>query len=184
MGAHEFYDHAAQRLNYEPVFLVAELALFRELAQDAAVQLVSHATNATPGHVLFHHVAALLDFMHEAGKRGGAPDAALFQHADEGRLRVVRLEVANVHAGLQFVVFDYRVGCNGLKKRPAVCCVIGVGLRRNNAPARKLGAFHGVPVLALLGCRDARHQGLPRARRHAAFGRVPPNHAVQALLLC
>ena len=82
MGAQEFYNHAAQRLNDQAVFFVAELALFHGLAENAAVELVVNATNAPPRHVLFCNVAALLNFVHEAGKCGRAPNAALFQHAD------------------------------------------------------------------------------------------------------
>ena len=100
MGAQEGDHRATERLNDQSVFFVAEVALFRALAENAAVQLVVHATNAPPGHVLFGNIAALLYFVHEAGKGGGASNAALFQRADEGCLRVVGLQVAHVRAGL------------------------------------------------------------------------------------
>ena len=181
VNAQKFYYHATEWLNYQSVFFVAEFALFHRLTEDAAVQIIVDATRASPWHVLFRNVSALLDFMNQAGKGGGSPDAALFQHADEGRLRVVRLQFANVHAGLQFIVFDAGAGGNGLKKRPTRRRrIIRFGFG-DNEPTRKLGAFHGVPVLALVGCRNAGRQCFSRARCHTAFGRVPPNHAIQAL---
>ena len=118
MGAQEGDHCATEGLNDQPVFFGAEFALFRELTENGAVQFIMNAANAPSGYVLFCNVAAILYFMHDAGKRGRAADAALFQHADEGRLRVVRLQVAQVHAGLQLVVFYARVGDNGLKQRP------------------------------------------------------------------
>ena len=144
MGAQEFHYLITQRLNDQAVFFVAEIALFHGLGKDAAVQFIVCATNTPPWHVLFGNVSAFLYFMHEAGKRGGAPDAALFQHADEGRLRVVRLQIADVHARLQFVILYAGIGHNRLQQRPAVGRVICFSLRsrRHNAPARKLGAFH------------------------------------------
>ena len=181
MGAQEFYHRASKRLNDQPVFFGAEFVFFHGLAENAAVQLVIHTLRTPPGHVLFCNVAALLYLVHKAGKSGRTADAALFQHANEGRLRVVRLQVAQVHAGEKFIVFDDGVGNNRLQQGPARHGFVAGGVG-HNAPARKFGAFHGVPVFAPFGCRDARHQGLSRARRHARFGGVPPNHAIQALL--
>ena len=188
VGAQEFQHRATQRLNDQAVFFVAEFALFNRLTQDAAVQLVVRAANQPPRHILPCNVSALLNFMHEAGECGGAPNAALFQHAHQGCLRIMRLQFAHVHAGLQFIVLYARIRNNGLKKGAIRCGVIGFGLRLqlhgDNAPARKLGAFHGVPVLAPFRRRNAGRERFPRAWRHAAFGGVSPKHAIQALFLC
>ena len=184
MGAQKFNCHVAEGLNDQSVFFVAEFAFFHGLTKNAAVQLIIDATHAASRHVLLYDIAALLDFVHQAGKGGGAPNPALFQHADKGRLRIMRLKVAHVHAGLQFVVFDAGARGNGLKKGP-------VGRRRlvrlgfgHNQPTREVGAVHGMAVLPAFGRRDAGRQRFSPARRHAAFSRVPPNHAVHALLFC
>ena len=118
-------------------------------------EVVVNATDAPTGHVLLCNVPALLYFVHEAGKGRGAPDAAVFQQADKGRLRVVRLQFADVHAGLQFIILYAGIGGNRLQQSPAIGRVIGSGIfgivSGDNAPARKLGAFHGVPVFPSFG---------------------------------
>ena len=185
MGVQEFDYYITQRRDDQSVFLVAEFAVFHRLGQDAAIQVVVNATDAPTGHVLLCNVPALLYFVHEAGKGGGAPDAAVFQQADEGRLRVVRLQFADVHAGLQFIILYAGIRGNRLQQSPAIGRVIGRGIvgivGGDNAPARKLGAFHGVPVFPSFGSGYAGGQRLSGARRHATFGGVAPNHAIQAL---